>query len=170
VYRVVQFWKALTACVRPGELEAVAPLLGVKGVALFQCLSRNDRRHSLNVYATLRQWGYEDQGLLVAALLHDAGKTAGSIWLPYRVAVTLLEAFRPEWLARLGDAGGRGLLRPFWIAREHPEIGAQLLADAGFSATTVELVRCHHRAPGEGGIPDRLSAWLDALQRADGIN
>ena len=170
MYRVVQFWRALTARVHLEELEPVAPLLGPRGKALFLRLSRMDQRHALDVYTTLQNQGYDDPEMLAAALLHDVGKTAGSLHVPYRVAVSLLKPFSPRLLAYLETSGEHGLLLPFRVAREHPEIGARLVAEAGFSAVTVELVRCHHGAPPDPGAVGELTGLLVALQEADGIN
>ena len=170
MYRIVQFWRALTARVYLEELEAIAPLLGPRGMTLFQRLSRMDQRHALNVYATLQHQGHDDPDMLAAALLHDVGKTAGSLHLLYRVAVSLLKAFSPRLLAYLETNGEHGLLLPFRVAREHPELGARLVAEAGFSAVTVELVRCHHGEPPAPGAVGKLAGLMVALQEADGMN
>ena len=171
MYRVIQFWRALTARVDPGEIESVAPLLGPHGVELFRRLSRRDQRHSLDVYIALREQGREHSALLVAGLLHDVGKTIAAIPLFYRVAVTLLQAFSPRTLAYLATRGESPLLSPFRAAQDHSEIGAQLLMSAGFPALVVELVRHHHdRLDVLQGSDGELVELAAALQSADGVN
>ena len=170
MYRVVQFYQALTAHVDPDELEAVAPLLGPRGAALFQRLSHHDQRHSLNVYATLRSWGYDQPALLTAALLHDVGKVTGRIALPCRILVTLLRRFSPRLLGYLERHGDIGLLRPFRIAGAHADIGSRLVGEAGFPEEVVELVRCHHGVPLDERWADELGEALSVLHRADGRN
>jgi hypothetical protein len=101
-----------------------------------------DRRHGLDVVASLRAEGASDPDVLIAGLIHDAGK--GDTGVGPRVAYTLGErygtwvwdvtAFVPGWrdaLARL---------------RTHAETSAVLAAAAGCSTRTVELIR-HQDAP-----------------------
>ena len=101
-----------------------------------------DRRHGLDVVATLRRDGAGDHDLLVAGLLHDAGKGDTGVWP--RVAFALGQANGP-WLPRLAT------LIPGWRAdldrlAVHAEASASLAASAGCSPRTVELIR-HQDAP-----------------------
>ena len=106
-------------------------------------MARNDQRHSLNVCATLRQAGHEDPALLTAALLHDAGKAAGRIWLWQRALAVLLQRWTPRllcWLERgtWRSSTGFHVQAPRWrrgfvVNRLHPELGARWAAEAGCS-------------------------------------
>ena len=61
-----------------------------------------DQRHGLDVVASLRAAGRTDPDLLLAGLLHDAGKGQTGVWP--RVAWSLGERVR-----RVGLAGGRAV-------------------------------------------------------------
>jgi hypothetical protein len=97
-----------------------------------------DRRHGLDVVATLRAESVADRDVLVAGLLHDAGKGPG-VGLWPRVAWSLGEASGP-WvvsIARILPGFGRALDR----LRDHADLSAQIAADAGCSPRTVALIR-----------------------------
>ena len=92
--KVRQFRAHLGARVRPDERVALAAWLTPAQLALFDGMHVADRRHGLDVVATLRAGGSTDQELLVAGLLHDCAKGPGVGVLP-RVAWSLGEAWGP---------------------------------------------------------------------------
>jgi hypothetical protein len=104
---------------------------------LFDSMHVADRRHGLDVVAALRSEGVTDPDVLVAALVHDAGKGSTGVWP--RVAYSLGQLLGPgvwrtaAWLPGFGPALER--------LRDHPERSANLAASAGCSARTVELIR-----------------------------
>jgi hypothetical protein len=107
-------------------------------LAAFDAMHVADRRHGLDVVATLRAEGVDDREVLVAGLLHDAGKGPG-VGLWPRVAWSLGEAFGP-WVvsvARIVPGFGRALDR----LRDHAELSAHIAAVAGCSPRTVALIR-----------------------------
>jgi hypothetical protein len=128
--------------VRPEERAALATWLSPPQLRLFDSMHRADRRHGLDVAATLRTEGVTDPELLLAGLLHDAGKADTGVWP--RVAYSLGQAYG-RWVWRVA-----GLLPGFRRALErlqvHAERSAQLAAEAGASERTVELIR-HQEAP-----------------------
>src|SRR3954454_2831789 len=100
-YRVYQFFRSL----RPRPLDSddrriLETILPPAGRALFATMSRNDQRHSLTVYRSLRVRRCDDADLLAAALLHDVGKGAGRVPLWARPPVVLLRRFAPDALAQ----------------------------------------------------------------------
>lgn len=167
VYRAWQFVRALTAGLqgegRIGETERV---LTPTQRGLFLQMSPADRRHGLAVYRALTDQGVQSPDLLIAALLHDVGKAAAPLPLGVRVAVVLLERLAPSLLERLGQGEARGWRRPFVVHRQHPEVGARWVVQAGCSPLTASLIRRHHEPLGQpGGEEERL---LALLQEADG--
>jgi hypothetical protein len=106
-------------------------------LALFESMHPADRRHGLDVVASLRAEGVVSTDALVAGLLHDAGKARTGVWP--RVAYSLGDRYG-RWIWRVA-----AILPGFGPAlerlRTHAEISAGLAAAAGCSARTVELIR-----------------------------
>jgi hypothetical protein len=123
--------------VRPAERDALASWLTPAQLALFDRMHRADRRHGLDVVATLRAEGVTDADVLVAGLLHDCGK--GDAGLAARVVHALADAFG-GWLRR-PFAAWPPLRADLDRLERHAELSADLAAAAGCSTRTVELVR-----------------------------
>lgn len=124
------------------ERGAVAAWVTPAELALFDAMHVADRRHGLDVVAVLRRSGVTDRDVLVAGLLHDCAK--GATGPGPRVAWSLGEAFGP-WVLRAAA------WVPGWGAavdrlRVHADASADLVAGAGGSARTVDLIR-HQAAP-----------------------
>jgi len=140
--RVRQFRSHVRARVDPDERAALAAWLTPPQLALFDRMHVADRRHGLDVVATLRDGGVTDREVLVAGLLHDAGKGRTGVWP--RVAYALGQAYG-AWIWR-----GAGFLPGMRVALErlrvHAEVSAALASTADCSPRTVELIR-HQDAP-----------------------
>lgn len=140
--KVRQFRAHVQARVAPMERAALASWLTPPQQEVFDRMHVADQRHGLDVVATLRTHGVIDGEVLVAGLIHDAGKGETGLW--------------PRVVYSLGQAYGRTLLRaatvvPGWKAplqrlHDHAETSAQIAAEAGCTARTVELIR-HQDAP-----------------------
>src|SRR4051812_36289320 len=140
--RTRQFRTHLRARVAPAERAALEAWTSAGQRAVFDSMHVADRRHGLDVIASLRNDGATDPDILLAGLLHDAGK--GDTGVGPRVAFTLaqrygtwiwdLTAFLPGWRAALARL------------RTHAETSAVLAAAAACSTRTGELIR-HQDAP-----------------------
>ena len=121
----------------PAERSELASWVGPTQLALFESMHVADRRHGLDVVASLRAAGVESRDALLAGLLHDAGKSRIGVWP--RVAYALGDHYG-AWIWRAA-----GLLPGFGSDLDrlgnHAETSAQLAAAAGCPARTVELIR-----------------------------
>jgi putative nucleotidyltransferase with HDIG domain len=99
-----------------------------------------DDRHATETARILRQLG-ADEELVVAGILHDRAKPAGTL-LWHRVAGVLLEAIAPRVRARL--AGGDSTFARYL---DHARRGAELARDGGASERVVRLIARHHLRP-----------------------
>ena len=121
----------------PVERSELATWLSPMQLALFESMHPADRRHGLDVVASMRDAGVTAPEALLAGLLHDAGKGRTGVW--------------PRVAYALGDHYGRWIWRvaalvPGWrpaLARldSHAVTSADLAAVAGCSPRTVELIR-----------------------------
>ena len=135
--RTRQFRAHLRASVTPEERAALVAWIAPAQLALFDSMHVADRRHGLDVVASLRAEGVTEPDLLVAGLLHDAGKGDTGIWP--RVAYSLGSRYG-AWITSVARVlpGFRPALERL---RTHAETSASLAAAAGCSPRTVELIR-----------------------------
>jgi hypothetical protein len=135
--KVRQARRHVGARVEARERDAVSTWLTPAELALFDGMRVSDRRHGLDVVASLEAEGRPDHDLLVAGLLHDAGK--GDTGLLPRVVYSLSTAYG-GWLVGV-TAWLPGMRAAVARLRSHAETSARLAADAGCSDRTVELIR-----------------------------
>ena len=152
-----QFRSHLRADVDPAERAGLVGWLTPAQLELFDRMHVADRRHGLDVVATLRADDGDDQELLLAGLLHDAGKGDTGVWP--RVAYSLGQAYG-SWVWRVAGAVP-GFGAPLARLRDHAELSAVLAAGAGCSPRTVELIR-HQDAPVDLPAGRRLQLADDA--------
>lgn len=155
--KVRQFRAHLRASVAPGERAELTSWLSPGQLAVFDAMHVADRRHGLDVVATLRAGGESDIEVLMAGLLHDAGKGHTSV-VP-RIIYSLGQGYGAwVWIVAGLVPGLRGGVRRL---RDHAAASADLAAAAGCSARTVELIR-HQDAPIDPVAGVRLKLADDA--------
>lgn len=187
-YRVWQFFTALTARVSDEELGRIARVLTPASLSLFRSMATQDQRHSLDVYATLRQVGHTNRDLLTAALLHDVGKSIVQLYPWQRAIIVLLDRFAPRLSTHLGRSDGppdhvpspleghtpnwpTGWRRGFIANAHHAEIGARWAQGAGCSPQSISLIRRHQdRLKNNVSAADEQDQLLAVLQEADNLN
>jgi hypothetical protein len=148
LYRVRQFWHALTATPAPEDLDLARRLLSPSQMELFLKLQPGEQAHSLRICRRLYEQNPQAKDLLVAALLHDVGKAPYPLRPWERAWIVVAKALLPTKAAEWGQAEPRGWKRPFVIAEQHPAWGAEMAARLGASPTTVSLIRRHQQPIG----------------------
>lgn len=157
--KIRQTWRHLAGRVSPEERAALAGWLTRSQLALFEAMHPADRRHGLDVLASLRRMEWGEPDLLLAGLFHDAGK-GPAVGLSHRIVWSLGErygAWFPRAAARLP-----GFDRGLELIRDHAERSAELALFAGCSEETAELIR-HQAEP-------RDQSRGEALRLADAAN
>jgi len=139
----------ITAKVGADERSALDGWVPSRLLPLFDAMPVADRRHGLDVVASLRaSGGRDDPELLLAGLLHDCGKSTGNgngVGLLPRIAWSLGEAFGP-WVVRLARRLP-GFDHQLDQLRDHAERSAELVLAAGASPRTAGLIRDQAAAP-----------------------
>lgn len=166
-YRIGQFVTRLRA--RPDAVDhaAARAVLSEAAYRLFCEMPLGDQLHGLCVLRILRRAGCVAPHLEQAALLHDVGKAAGRISLPYRVAIVLLRGAAGRLPAWLGSPDARSWRYPFYVQNHHAELGAARCERAGCVSQVVALVRHHEMGPSAAWDDPTLRRALLALQEAD---
>jgi hypothetical protein len=155
-YRVRQFRDHLVARVSDAERAGAHGLLPGDAAAVFDGMPVADQRHALDVVARLRVAGQTDPDLLVAALLHDAGK-GDRVRLWHRVATVLVGALAPARLDSLGSPDPGSWRYGFHVQRHHEALSARAATEAGCGPRVAAFI---------AGTPAGADAQLAAALRA----
>lgn len=168
-YRATQFFRALSAKSHKVDHALIDNHLSPTLAQCFYRLNRADQAHAVRVLQYLVQQGEVDPNLLSAALLHDIGKLRAQPRLAGRILVVLTNWLFPNLAVKWSSGNPSGLRRPFVIAKQHANWGADILKEAGAPQTVVELVRRHHDPPLTVAQTE-VDRLLERLQRADSEN
>jgi hypothetical protein len=174
LYRFQQFRLALTARPDPTAAQAARAALSAEQMRLFAGMQPSEQAHALGVLRRLQSQGETHPDLLVAALLHDAGKQRCPLRPWERALVVLVKALSPSLARRWGappasQPACAGWRRSFVVAEQHAEWGAEMALQAGSSPLSAALIRRHQQpAPAQSDqLEDRL---LRRLQLADDMS
>lgn len=135
--KVRQFRSHVGASVSAVERTVLATWLNDAQLALFDAMHVADRRHGLDVVASLRNDGVSDPDVLLAGLLHDAGKGEVGVWP--RVAYSLGQAYG-RWAWRVASVLP-GFRADLGRLSDHAATSANLAQAAGCPPRTVALIR-----------------------------
>jgi hypothetical protein len=169
-YRLWQFWQIVTAVpLEPAARQEVAAILSANELSLFDRFTLNDQWHSYRVMKMLQAAGHNEPALLVAALLHDVGKTMLPLSIWERSLIVLASLLLPRQTAVWGQGEAVGWKRPFVVKRQHPVWSAEMAAAAGSLPQAITLMRRHqeHISPDDHSDEAKL---LRLLQWADDQN
>jgi hypothetical protein len=161
--RVRQTLQAVSAWSRPVDDTPAARYLEPP---LFQTMSRSDRQHHLRVLNRLLRQGYDHPALVVAALLHDVGKTRVRFTIPDRIMAVLVKRLMPGQYAVWSQGEAKGWRKAIVASAQHPVWGADMVEAAGGDKLAVKLIR-YHQATITDSMDANLRILLGQLQAAD---
>ena len=146
--KIRRTWNYLRPKVSAADRAGLAGWLTPGQLSLYDAQPAGDRRHGLDVVASLRSAGTVDPDLLVAGLLHDCGK-GRHVRFPHRVVWSLGLRYG-TWITRFfrpWPTFGTGLAG----LRDHATRSAELAAEAGCSPRAVELIMNQEASTDDAG-------------------
>lgn len=147
-YRVNQFIQAIFPHLDTSEISWALDNLPPEAGSLFLKQSRSEQRHALDVAQSLMiekkaLTVSNFQNLLVAALLHDCGKSMVNNRLWHRVFIVLMQKMPHSLWSRL-ERSNLVFAAPLKTASQHALWGANLAKRAGLDPVICLLIREHH--------------------------
>ncbi len=135
--------RAIFAFALPVDEQAAAGVLSPELFDLFHRMRRSEQIHSLRMMKALCGAGHDQPDLLVAALLHDVGKSRHQLTLIDRVLIVLVKYGAPKVFAQWSAGDPVGARRRYVIGAKHAEWSAEDMLAAGASELAATLARRH---------------------------
>ena len=140
---------------RPDDAWA-AEQLPAPELEVYRRMDPRDREHAVRVAQKLLELHPDARTEVVrAALLHDCGKQVRPYNVLERVLVGLIASEGPRGRTMHSGLQARTAMD---VRNNHPQIGANLVLEAGGNARVAELVRTHH-VPGS----DTEANWIHQI-------
>lgn len=143
------------------DADWVSSFLTPSELLLWETMPAADQRHSVEVArkVDVELGDRSTSPILAAAALHDVGKTRCGFGTFGRTAATVVWAVLPDdraasWRDRSGTLGRLARYRL------HPELGAELLDQAGSDPLTVSWTAEHHLGPEYWSVEKGIAAVL----------
>lgn len=155
--RIRQFRAHVRAAVRPDERATLAGWLTPAQLVAFDAMTVADRRHGFDVMVSLRSDDVDDPEVLLAGLLHDAGK--GQTGVVPRVIHALGGAYG-SWIPKIASLAP-GMAVHLARLAAHPELSARIALAAGCTDRTADLIRWQEE-PRDAEFGERLRLADDA--------
>lgn len=171
LYRMNQFWQGLSAVPAPIDMKLARQVLSEDLMSLFLRMQPSEQMHSLSILRKLKEKGENNEALLVAALLHDAGKSRYPLKHWERIFIVLAKRAFPRLAKKWGKGEANGWKRALVVAEKHPAWGAELANASGASPLAVSLILRHQQKDGiRGAVSENLlleDQLLKSLQEMD---
>lgn len=136
--------------INPSEIEWVAKILPASAFSIFLKQALPEQRHALDVTKSLEielkslaLRPDEYQNLIIAALLHDCGKSLAAVHMWQRILIVLVDIFPPQLKKYMGAKPGH-LSVALNISYHHAQWGETLAKEAGLNQQICLLIRQHH--------------------------
>lgn len=148
IYRVLQFAHAIFPNLNPKDIEWALKYLTPAASVLFLQQSLPEQRHAIDVTKSILKAKHplsmdDFKNLVIAALLHDCGKSVLSIRLWQRVFIVLIQKIPKSLRSRI-ESGHSIFAYPLKIETRHALWGGYLAEDAGLNLVICQLIREHH--------------------------
>ncbi len=159
MYRIQQFFKSLFVTKAMVDMEFVREHLTSAQEGVFLRMQAYDRYHSVLFAKTLITNVYRVQeDLIVAALLHDVGKSRYPINSFHRMGAVVARKFAPALMEKEDNQEVTFLNRTVLVSNHHAEWSEEMARIAGVSELTAWII-AHH----EDETLDESHPWHDFL-------
>ena len=153
-YRIRQFLKSIFVTNSMVDMEFVRTHLTPAQEGLFLRMQAYDRYHSVLFAKTLIDEVYRvPDDLLVAALLHDVGKSRYKINSFTRMVAVLVNKFAPHMMEDASLDNVTFLNKSFLVAKFHAEWSEEMVNMVGVSEVTSSIIASHEETNIEESHP-----------------
>ena len=143
-YRIRQFFKSLFVTKSMVDMDFVRKHLTPAQEALFLRMQTYDRYHSVLFAKTLIAEVYKVQeDMIVAALLHDVGKSRYLISPFNRTFAVLIHKFAPKMMEDATLENVTFFNKTFLVAKHHAQWSEEMARSVGVSELTAIIIASH---------------------------